>query len=205
VVIPILRAQKSPGSRPIGALVNDLSRHQDLPKKNGGDQKGKMRCASKPFPTNRSTRTDERCAKNPRSTRIFMLQWSYTCNYRHTQPKTKYPQGATSMFESAVFRNWDRGTAEEKLWRAVIARTLEEWVCGPLTFSRKAEQFLFEDDRDFQAVCSSAGMDPANLRRRLKFIRARGIQKEFSQLRVRAQRKSILQHRGIRIQSAFGT
>jgi hypothetical protein len=108
------------------------------------------------------------------------------------------------MFESAVFGNRDRGTAEEKLWRAVIARTLEEWVCGPLSHSRKAEQFLFEDNRDFQAVCSSAGMDAGHLRKRLQSMRARGIQKEFSQLRIRGHRKSILQQNGIWGQRAFG-
>jgi len=108
------------------------------------------------------------------------------------------------MFESAVVRNWDRGTAEEKLWRAVIARTLEEWVCGPLSYSRKAEQFLFEDDRDFRAVCSSAGMDPGHLRRRLLSIRARGVQKELNQLRVRGAKKPSFQAQGILVQRAFG-
>jgi hypothetical protein len=108
------------------------------------------------------------------------------------------------MFESAIFHNRDRGTAEEKLWRAVIARTLEEWVCGPLSRSRKAEQFLFDDDKDFQAVCSSAGMDPGNLRKRLQSIRARGIQKEFGQLRIRGHRKPILQQPGIWGQGAVG-
>jgi hypothetical protein len=88
------------------------------------------------------------------------------------------------MFESAVFQNRDHGTAEEKLWRAVIAKTLEEWVCGPLRYSQKAEQFLFNDDKDFQAVCSSAGMDPRSLREKLEFIRARGIQKQVARLRA---------------------
>jgi hypothetical protein len=108
------------------------------------------------------------------------------------------------MFESSVFGNRDYGTAEEKLWRAVIARTLEEWVCGPLSRSRKAEQFLFNDEKDFQAVCSSAGMDPLNFRRRLHVIRARGIQKEISRLRFRRNKKSSFQPSGIWGQSAFG-
>jgi hypothetical protein len=108
------------------------------------------------------------------------------------------------MFESAVFGNRDCGTAEEKLWRAVIARTLEEWACGPLSFSRRAEQFLFHDNKDFESVCTSAGMDPGNLRRRLQSIRARGIQKEISRLRIRSNRKSILQRRGIMFQTPLG-
>ena len=67
------------------------------------------------------------------------------------------------MFENAAFHNTDRTTGVEHLWRAVIAKTLEEWVRGPLRYSRLAEQFLFNDNEDFQAVCSSAGMDPGNL------------------------------------------
>jgi len=93
------------------------------------------------------------------------------------------------MFRNTIFHGRDRGTAEEKLWRAVIAKTLEEWISGPLSFSRKAEQFLFEDNQDFQAVCSSAGMDPDRLRKRLLTIRARGIQNENLPLRVRANKK----------------
>jgi hypothetical protein len=106
--------------------------------------------------------------------------------------KPKCAQGDYFMFESAVFGNRDSGTAEEKLWRAVIAKTLEEWACGPLSFSRKAEQFLFNDNKDFESVCASAGMDPGNLRRRLRAIRARGVHKEISHLRIRANRKSVL-------------
>jgi hypothetical protein len=132
-----------------------------------------------------------------------MRLWSLPCTYKHTQLRTRIAQGASFMFESAAYRNGDRGTAEEKLWRAVIARTLEEWVSGPLGRSRKAEQFLFDDDKDFRAVCSSAGLDPGNLRNRLESLRARGIQKEFSQLRFRGQKKSILHQHGFLGQKAF--
>jgi len=81
------------------------------------------------------------------------------------------------MFERSVSQNENRATAEERLWRAVIAKTLEEWVRGPLRYSRIAEEFLFHDNKDFQSVCSSAGMDPRNLRERLHSIRARIVQK----------------------------
>jgi hypothetical protein len=93
------------------------------------------------------------------------------------------------MFTNAASEIRDRETSEEKLWRAVIAKTLEEWISGPLSFSRKAEHFLFEDEKDFQAVCSSAGMDPGRLRTRLKTIRARGIQKENVSFSIRARKK----------------
>ena len=97
--------------------------------------------------------------------------------------------GAKTMFQSSILHLKDQGTAEERLWRAVITKSLEEWICGPLSFSRKAEQFLFEDNRDFKAVCSSAGMDPIRLRKRLKAIRARGVQKENIPFRVRTNKR----------------
>jgi hypothetical protein len=64
-------------------------------------------------------------------------------------------------------------TAEQKLWRAVIASTVEEWVSGPLRKKREAEQFLFSDNEDYKTVCYSAGINPENLRGRLEKIRSR--------------------------------
>jgi hypothetical protein len=96
------------------------------------------------------------------------------------------------MLKSSLLQFQERGTAEEKLWRAVITKSLEEWICGPLSFSRKAEQFLFEDKSDFQAVCSSAGMDADRLRNRLKFLRAKGIKKENIPFRARTQKRPAL-------------
>jgi hypothetical protein len=113
-------------------------------------------------------------------------------------------QGAKIMFKSSLLQFHERGTAEEKLWRAVITKSLEEWICGPLSFSRKAEQFLFEDKNDFQAVCSSAGMDADRLRNRLKSLRARGIQKESIPFRVRTQKRPALSPTGGWGQKAFG-
>jgi hypothetical protein len=107
------------------------------------------------------------------------------------------------MFNLSIFHAQDQGTAEEKLWRAVIAKTLEEWISGPLSFSRKAEQFLFEDNHDFRAVCSSAGMDPERLRNRLRMIRARGIQKGIGPLRLRTHKKLSIQQTGNWGQRAF--
>jgi hypothetical protein len=53
-----------------------------------------------------------------------------------------------------------------------------------LRYSRKAEEFLFHDEKDFQSVCSSAGMDPSNLRERLRSIRVRVMQKESRHARA---------------------
>ncbi len=64
-------------------------------------------------------------------------------------------------------------SAEQKLWRAVIATTVQEWVRGPLRRKRAAEQFLFCDNKDYRTVCFSAGINPGNLRGRLQKIRAR--------------------------------
>ena len=108
------------------------------------------------------------------------------------------------MFKSSLLHIQDHGTAEERLWRAVITKTLEEWICGPLSFSRKAEQFLFDDNADFKAVCSSAGMDPERLRKRLKTIRARGIEKENIPFRVRATKRLPLAPTVTWSQKAFG-
>jgi hypothetical protein len=108
------------------------------------------------------------------------------------------------MFSSGIENNQIQGTAEEKLWRAVIARTLEEWVSGPLRYSRIAEEFLFDDDRDFRAVCSSAGMDPSHLRKRLQTIRERGVQKAGLALPMRGKKKPGLQHRGLLNQQLLG-
>jgi hypothetical protein len=108
------------------------------------------------------------------------------------------------MFKSSMLQIADKGTAEERLWRAVITKTLEEWICGPLSFSRKAEEFLFEDKKDFKAVCSSAGMDPERLRKRLKTIRARGIQKENIPFRVRTNKRLAFPPASSMDQRAFG-
>ena len=61
--------------------------------------------------------------------------------------------------------------AVQRLWRAVIASTVEEWVSGPLRQRRAAEQFLFHDSEDYRTVCYSAGINPADLRQRLEKIR----------------------------------
>jgi hypothetical protein len=75
-------------------------------------------------------------------------------------------------------------TAEQKLWRAVIASTVEEWVRGPLRQKREAERFLFSDDQDYRTVCYSAGINPENLRARLEKIRSR----EIAEAQIRTSR-----------------
>jgi hypothetical protein len=153
----------------------------------------------------------EQCATNRRKSFAnppfpFSFERSVVL-YLHIPPHSaeqKIELGAKTMFKSSILHIQDQGTAEERLWRAVITKTLEEWMCGPLSFSRKAEQFLFEDKKDFKAVCSSAGMDPERLRKRLMTIRARGIQKENIPFRVRTQKRLSLPQHGSWGQRAFG-
>ena len=57
--------------------------------------------------------------------------------------------------------------SERRLWTAVIVMAVEDWRSGSLRARREAQSFLFEDNEDFQAVCGSAGLDPATLRARL--------------------------------------
>jgi hypothetical protein len=75
---------------------------------------------------------------------------------------------SASMLQSTEVQE----SAEQKLWRAVIACTVEEWVSGPLRQKREAEQFLFSDNQDYRTVCFSAGINPEDLRVRLEKIRS---------------------------------
>jgi hypothetical protein len=56
---------------------------------------------------------------------------------------------------------------ERRLWTAVIVTAVEDWRTGTLRAKREAQTFLFDDDRDFTRVCSSAGLDPDCLRAKL--------------------------------------
>ena len=66
-------------------------------------------------------------------------------------------------------------TPQTLLWRAVIARTIQDWISGPLRRQREAEQYLFDDNRDFPLVCEAAGMDIGQLRLRLARLRGHAI------------------------------
>ena len=79
------------------------------------------------------------------------------------------------MQAASVERNSAQDTGEEKLWRAVIANTVREWIHGPLRLRREAEQYLFHNTEDYKTVCYSAGINPGDLRERLKRIREREV------------------------------
>jgi len=63
---------------------------------------------------------------------------------------------------------------EQRLWTAVLAKTVEEWVSGPQRSRKEAEAFLFEDEMDFRTVCHAAGLDPARMRNKLRQLRNPG-------------------------------
>jgi hypothetical protein len=60
--------------------------------------------------------------------------------------------------------------AERRLWTAVVVSAVEEWRTGSLRARREAQQFLFENKHDFELVCAGAGLDPTDMRSRLKKI-----------------------------------
>jgi hypothetical protein len=76
----------------------------------------------------------------------------------------KATTGAARIVEQDVTEDC---ISERRLWTAVIVMAVEDWRNGSLRSRREAQKFLFEDNQDFQAVCMSAGLDPATLRARL--------------------------------------
>jgi hypothetical protein len=75
------------------------------------------------------------------------------------------------MLEVQVQNSVNEEAPEQRLWRAVLASTVQEWISGPLRKKREAEHFLFEDNKDYRTVCCSAGIDPEHFRNRLHKMR----------------------------------
>jgi hypothetical protein len=57
--------------------------------------------------------------------------------------------------------------SERRLWTAVLVHAVEDWRNGTLRARREAQEFLFENDKDFEVVCSNAGLDWTDFRARL--------------------------------------
>jgi hypothetical protein len=72
--------------------------------------------------------------------------------------------------EGIVFHH--QGSANERLWLAVIDSAITEWVRGSMRQKRNVEYFLFQDEVDFPFVCRSAGLNPESVRESLWLIRA---------------------------------
>ena len=54
-----------------------------------------------------------------------------------------------------------------RLWLAVILNAVEDGRNGTLRACREAQEFLFENDEDFEMVCTAAGLDSSDFRTRL--------------------------------------
>jgi hypothetical protein len=57
--------------------------------------------------------------------------------------------------------------AERRLWTAVLVHAVKEWRKSTLRARREAQDFLFQNDKDVEMVCSSAGLDGSDFRSRL--------------------------------------
>jgi hypothetical protein len=54
-----------------------------------------------------------------------------------------------------------------RLWTAVLINAVEDWRNGSLRARREAQEFLFDNDEDFEMVCTAAGLDSNDFRTRL--------------------------------------
>ena len=66
-------------------------------------------------------------------------------------------------------------TTEKRMWRVVIARTIQDWLSKPLRAKREAERYLFENSADLSWVCESAGIRVEQLRLCLNRVRGRRL------------------------------
>jgi hypothetical protein len=81
------------------------------------------------------------------------------------------------MIRDMAFSTAKHGlTTEARLWRGVIARTIQDWLSEPLRPRREAERYLFENSSDLSLVCGSAGIDVAKMRLCLDKVRGRKLQ-----------------------------
>lgn len=89
--------------------------------------------------------------------------------------------GMVSGAETLICRGneVEQPIAEQRLWVAVLAQALEDWQGDRLRSKREAQQFLFEDNKDFQIVCARAGIDSGAFRSQL--LRLRGAQKTLQE------------------------
>jgi hypothetical protein len=57
-----------------------------------------------------------------------------------------------------------------RLWTAVLVNAVEDWRNGSLRARREAQEFLFDNDEDFEMVCTAAGLDSSDFRNRLSKV-----------------------------------
>jgi hypothetical protein len=71
---------------------------------------------------------------------------------------------------------------EQRLWTAVLLQAVEDWRGDRIRSKREAEQFLFEDHKDFETVCAGAGIDPSSFRSRMRRLCSVGAAPQHVQL-----------------------
>jgi hypothetical protein len=79
------------------------------------------------------------------------------------------------MIREMVIATHQDMTTDRRLWRAVMAGAIQDWLSGPLRLKRQAERYLFENSQDLSLVCESAGMDIGTLRGRLNELRGQSM------------------------------
>jgi hypothetical protein len=62
-----------------------------------------------------------------------------------------------------------------RLWRGVIARTIQDWLSSRLRARREAERYLFGNSADLLLVCKSAGINIGRLRTCLEKVRGQTL------------------------------
>jgi hypothetical protein len=78
--------------------------------------------------------------------------------------------------KSALASTRNGSTTDARLWRGVIARTIQDWLAAPLRPKRAAERYLFENSDDLSQVCGSAGIDVGKMRQCLNKVRGRKLE-----------------------------
>lgn len=91
--------------------------------------------------------------------------------HRRSEENTNKITGANVAHALETIMTSQNTPPETRLWQAVIATTIQEWVSGPLSAQREAERYIFSPKSDFRLVCESAGMNPDYLRGRLERMR----------------------------------
>jgi hypothetical protein len=77
------------------------------------------------------------------------------------------------MVNPMAMANEHEVMTETVLWRAVVARAIEDWLSKPLRPKHEAERYLFTNSCDLSSVCHSAEIDVVDLRTRLNKVRGR--------------------------------
>jgi len=62
-----------------------------------------------------------------------------------------------------------------RLWRGVIATTIQDWLSSPVRAKREAELYLFNNSVDLSSVCEAAGINIGRLRICLDKVRGRTL------------------------------